>query len=507
MAENVFAITEWLGQYSGVPSTAVPPGGLTAMLNFDFIGPNRLKTRGGLSVYINLADTSKHIIAALEVKKSTESIGRLVFATSDGVIYTMPTDGSTSTPTNIGSISGSPTRVRFAFMKDTVYIADYGNGAYKTDLSTVTAIVAGLPAGAVYTVTDVLMYEKRLWWLDTNNFLIGSEVNDSDTWSGGTSFNVRIGRGDGMTADNMVSWFGNLYITKFDSATYRTSLHKLTGDSSSNFAVEQVTLGPKSNFGFISQSAAQVGNEVFALTFDGFVGLSSVNADTGAEFSFISQPIEDVIKRINWSYAYKISSCHDPYLKQYMCAVPLDGASFCNYVIIYDYVNGRWGLYSNWTVRSMFLIKDYVYIGGQNGKIYKTRQSGNDDGVAYPKRLETGDINLGFGVDAVQLFQDVMIEILQDGEYTVTVTPVIDGQEMADYGVDLSLGEGALPWDTFVWDTDTWDTNGYSSKHIWWQLRGKYARLRITNSELNETFEIRSASIRGKQTDLGQALY
>lgn len=504
MPENIYAIREWLGQYSAVPSTAVPPGGLLAMLNFDFNGPQRLKTRGGISTYINLASASRHILAGLEVKLSTESIGRLVFVTDDGKVYQMPTDGSTSTPTHIGNVSGSPSRISLAFMKDTVYIADFGNGAYKTDLSTVSSV--SLPGGSGFA-TDVIVHDKRLWWIDTNSYLWGSDINDSDTLSGGTAnLNVRIGRQDGMQADNLVSWFGSLYVTKFDSATYRTSLFKASGMTNTTFLVSQVSQSSKNNFGFVGKSATQVGNEVYALTFDGFVALSSVDTTTDAEFEFISRPIEDVIKRINWNYAHKISSCHDPYLKQYMCAVPLDGATFCNYVIIYDYVYKRWALYTGWTVRSMFLIKDYVYIGAQNGKIYKTRQSGNDDGTAYTKLLETGDSGLGFDVDSLKLFQSVTLEIIQDGTYTVTVTPIIDGQEFADYGVDLDLGAGALPWDVFVWDTDPFDTNGFTDKKVFWNLRGKHARLRIKNSSSNESFEVRTVSMRGKNTDLGQAL-
>jgi len=82
-------------------------------------------------------------------------------------------------------------------------------------------------------------------------------------------------------------------------------------------------------------------SDVFFLARDGVRSLKRVEQDTaGGAGPPISEPIKDIIDRINWTYAEKATSAIFDH-KLYM-AIPVDGSTFNNTTIVYDLEKQRW---------------------------------------------------------------------------------------------------------------------------------------------------------------------
>ena len=82
-------------------------------------------------------------------------------------------------------------------------------------------------------------------------------------------------------------------------------------------------------------------SDVFFLARDGVRSLLRVEQDTaGGAGPPISEPIQDIINRINWSSAAKATAA--VYDHKLFMSIPIDGAAFNNTTIVYDLEKKRW---------------------------------------------------------------------------------------------------------------------------------------------------------------------
>ena len=82
-------------------------------------------------------------------------------------------------------------------------------------------------------------------------------------------------------------------------------------------------------------------SDVFFLARDGVRSLKRVEQDTaGGAGPPISEPIKDIIDRINWTYAEKATAAI--YDHKLFMAIPVDGSTFNNTTIVYDLEKQRW---------------------------------------------------------------------------------------------------------------------------------------------------------------------
>ena len=72
----------------------------------------------------------------------------------------------------------------------------------------------------------------------------------------------------------------------------------------------------------------------------------------------VTDPIAPLIARINWAYADKaVSAVLSPY---YFCAVPIDGSTVNNAVLVYNTISDSWDAYDTWDAGSGFQIDNLI---------------------------------------------------------------------------------------------------------------------------------------------------
>jgi hypothetical protein len=159
---------------------------------------------------------------------------------------------------------------------------------------------------------------------------------------------IRVGAGDGIPITAVVPWTGfNLAIFK------RRSVWTITADPSlatSDMPVQQIhpTVGCVAR-----RTAVQVGADILFLADDGIRSLQAVQgSDQQLQLGTpLSYPVQDVIERINWNAVSQATATF--WRNQYIIALPLDGSSTNNYILVYNTVLGCWqGIWTNLPVYS-----------------------------------------------------------------------------------------------------------------------------------------------------------
>ena len=95
------------------------------------------------------------------------------------------------------------------------------------------------------------------------------------------------------------------------------------------------------------RSMCQVGQDMFFLSRNGVMKVTPQEAtDTNVLVPLpISQPVQDIIYRIRWPYAYK--SCAICYNNHYILSIPVD-SNDPDTVLVYSYITGSWaGIWRN----------------------------------------------------------------------------------------------------------------------------------------------------------------
>lgn len=169
---------------------------------------------------------------------------------------------------------------------------------------------------------------------------------------------VRTNDGDSITA--LKNYGPRLMIFK------KFSFHVLSGDSPENFTVGQVS----DEYGCINNRCVVVYNDLLA-----FLDRKGVISFNAASSELLSYKIQSTIDRINFDAA-KDTACmvNDTTRNQLLLAVPVDGATYNNLTIVYDYINQAWSKYEGYNpavfaVMSGRLSTRTAFIGGYSGTI------------------------------------------------------------------------------------------------------------------------------------------
>lgn len=171
-----------------------------------------------------------------------------------------------------------------------------------------------------------------------------SDILDPTTWgTSGYDTQLRIGGGDGSPVVSVVSW------KDFSLAVFkRHSSWVVNADPSLAISDMQIQKVSDTVGCIAKRSACQVGNDVLFLTDDGVRSIQQVIAsDQQHELTEpLSFPIDDYIRRINWTYADQ--ACAVFWRGLYILAAPLDSSTVNNYIFVFNSVTGVWaGIWNN----------------------------------------------------------------------------------------------------------------------------------------------------------------
>lgn len=504
-------VKAWAGMITAFPSKTIGQNAFSQLLNMDFRGPNYLRTRKGTTQYTgnSVFGSSNEVVAGIEFKPTGSSTSKIIEATSDGKLYQKDKSVS-STPALIGSLANStPTIVSMVQMADALYIAD-GVGAFKWDGSTLTNITSTFPSISPLSTGNVLYVSKtrsQVWWADDNDYLYASVPNDPDdlTTTANGAYKVQVSYGDGAQITSMVEWGNTLLINKVDDERDFHTMYWIrgTGSTSDPYRVEDLAGTDMTPTAFLGKSAVELRGDVIGLTMDGVTTVSAIQNFRESKLETISAAISDVIERINFNVPHKINGIYDTITKQYMLAVPLDGATSVTHVLIYDVDGDRWSMYNNWDVRCWERIGTDIMFGTEDGRVVKTRSGDSDEGSGFTKQVVTGDFDAG-NPDIIKLFKSLEVDIQHEGDYTVDYYFAIDNVEITT-AVSLTLDIETLLWDEFYWDQDKWDNLGNTIRNILILGRGRTIRHKFVNENASEPFTLVSMADRIVRKDSGQA--
>jgi hypothetical protein len=249
---------------------------------------------------------------------------------------------------------------------------------------------------------------------ESRNTLYASDILDPEIWK--TTNSIIVGGDDGEDIITIQPFYGfqiivfkrnKIYlvdVTPSTTTTSGTSVLSLT-NSAAEWTVQTIS----NRIGCIAgRSVALVNKDVFFLANDGIRSISRSMADDFSTVGLtISEPVKDIIARINRSY---IDTCNGAFHNnRYLLALPLDSATKPSHILVYNSIfncfEGLWEIAAARMVETSFssgfttnTIK--LCIGTTNSRVghltdYKDSESVDlttgfqDFGAGYTSRVTT----------------------------------------------------------------------------------------------------------------------
>lgn len=308
-------------------------------------------------------------------------------------------DGNSFTATSGYTPSGSVVATQLI---DKLYFTDGVGRLTQWDGSNFTSIT-DLPVGVrhVMTHTNALFVTGS----DTlNDTIYRSDLLDGTNFDT-TKWSLRIGGGDGEPILGCVPWY-QYWFAVFKSKSISAVNADPLGTSAADWEVSPVS--KKIGCAEI-KTAVQVGTDIMFLDYDGVHSLSrTLSEDQYGVSDSLSNPIQDWIDRINWTY---ISTARAAYWKnRYILAVPIDAATSPSHCLVWNTYTKSWqGVWTGWQVRefcvSRFSSLPKLHFGDDNDYVntfldYKTSAQitsadYDDNGTDIETRLRTRGMNFG----------------------------------------------------------------------------------------------------------------
>lgn len=153
-----------------------------------------------------------------------------------------------------------------------------------------------------------------------------SDIGQPESVQPENNFDVRTNDGDRITG--IRSAFQQFFIFK------RNSFHALSGSDPTNFNLRQIS----DQYGCLSGKAIAAFENT--LLFLDKKGIAEYN---GADVEIISTKVEDVFLSMNIAATYdKAIMIHQKPRNQIWCAIPTNGSTLLNTVVVYDYLAKAW---------------------------------------------------------------------------------------------------------------------------------------------------------------------
>lgn len=196
-------------------------------------------------------------------------------------------------------------------------------------------------------------------------------------------FSAEFRTNDGDRISGMKSYAGSLVVTK------ERSFHRITGDNPSNLALQEIS----DQYGCLSNRAMVVFEDT--LWFLDSKGIVEYN---GANVRVVStDKMEPIFTSMNVSAARENAvAIHYRQFNEIWFAIPCDGATFNNRVVVFDYHAKAWTTYEGVNASSLFLAKGSldqktVCYGGYTGNLFNFGASlFGDAGAQITCMIKTG---------------------------------------------------------------------------------------------------------------------
>jgi hypothetical protein len=309
-----------------------------------------------------------------------------------------------------------------------------------------------------------------------------SALNDPTTWDSADW--VEVGRTDGQEIVALKELGDRLVVMKL------RSIYNIyyTGDVDIPFIVQK----SNSTVGCISQfSVQEVENGLTFLSHDGIYFYDGLNSYK------ISDQITTTLQGFNTTRFSQVKSSIQKNKNMILWSFPDASSTNNDKIVAWDYFNKAFSIYKgiNASAMSTFYvsgIEERPYFTDYNGFTYRGDIGNNDyplntataiDAYYYSNWRAFGDFSNQKAIPQVYIYY-------QSDSTTLSFAYSYDFESGDQYTNTFSLSAGASLWDTMVWDRDLWAGQGGKISRVDLQGRGRVARLKIANCNLNETFTV-----------------
>lgn len=239
-------------------------------------------------------------------------------------------------------------------------------------------------------------------------------------------FDVEFRTNDGDRVTGMKTYNGSLVVTK------ERSFHRITGDNPDNFLFQEIS----DQYGCLSNRAmVTFENKLWFLDSKGIVEYDS------ASFGVISNKIEPIFDNMNIAAARENAvAAHVKQYNEIWFAIPCDGATYNNCIIVFDYDVKAWTVYkgNNLQISSLWLAKGQLgikspFFGNYTGAIFNfgiSLMGDNGKGI-------TCSFDSGFLAARGQTTESMYRRFYLDVDPVLGVTQAITTEFKTNYGTTI----------------------------------------------------------------------
>jgi len=359
-------------------------------------------------------------------------------------------DGTSWSAALTGYTAPAATNPEIAQGINELIIVDGTQNAYKWEPS---GGFADLAVAAKASIVEWHTYRAfYAGFSDAQDTLMVSDVADPATVQD-PQFVTRVGEGEGEKITAVKSLQG-YWLTLFKENSIWMINADPTATQASQWAYSKVTGG----VGCVGPRAAvRYGNDMFFLARDGIRTLRRMSAVDG-QYEVappLSQPVQDVIDRINWSYADRAAAgTFDQFV---FFALPLDAATEPSHTLVWNGRLGAWMGLWGWDA-SVFEVTRFgdvlqLIYGNAAGKVPAWKFDDDraldatyqDDGAGYKTELLSKAWDFGDAISHKETWKAELRFI--DSAAAATVELVLDGDPTASWTVSTEVGQNQLPVD------------------------------------------------------------
>lgn len=179
---------------------------------------------------------------------------------------------------------------------------------------------------------------------------------------------------DGDYLTGLKSYNGSLIVTK------KNSFHRVTGEDPSNFLLQEIS----DQYGGLSNRAMVTWENILW-----FLDSKGIAQYDGANVSIISSKVESTFMSMNREAALDNAvGIHFKDSNEVWFGIPVNGATFNNVIVVYDYLTKAWTKYNGVNPSSLAMVKQGLstiipFVGSYTGSIlYFGASFPNDSGAA-----------------------------------------------------------------------------------------------------------------------------
>lgn len=274
-------------------------------------------------------------------------------------------------------------------------------------------------------------YQNRLWVIQGKDTIAASQNLDFQNFNLLTSvFNINVGTSDYLVCSYP---FGNNSLVVFENR----SVYLLQAVNSAALASVTSTEITRQQ-GIIGINAVTaVGPDLVYFTSDRNITSIRLNIQNATQAITVplSQNINPIMRRVNWSYGYKISLGY--WNNLLYVALPLDNSTVCNTVLVYNFITNQW--YGEWNFDSSInmQIQGWItsnYLGlirmhciTEDGRIFVVGEGQNDISGANVAEVSFSLTTRGYCVDNNNRFNRRMYGDFATNRPNFSVRGYVDG--------------------------------------------------------------------------------